>query len=68
MKAILQSEISDADRFTIQALNLGLLMDSARHYLMGVDPRKTPPEQIIADTLEKLGFGRNGLESNFMTA
>lgn len=59
--------ISDADRFTIQALKMGQLMDDARHYLMGVNPNDVDPEQLIADTLEKLGFGRNGMESNFMT-
>lgn len=54
-------------RFQVQSLKLGLLMDEARHYLMGVDPNKTSGEDIISNTLDKLGFGKNGLESNFWT-
>lgn len=59
-----QAIVSDA--FTIQALKMGLLMDETRNYLMSVDTKKVTAEQIIPNTLEKLGFGRNGLESNFL--
>lgn len=56
-----------SDRFMIQALNLGLLMDEARHYLMSIDLKSISTEQMKGYILEKLGFGRNGLESNFLT-
>lgn len=53
------------DMFMEQALKCGILMDEARHYLMSV-PLTTPEiTKIVEDTLEKLGFGRNGYGSNF---
>lgn len=36
-------------------------LEDGRHYLMGVDPTKLTAE----DALEALGFGKNGLKSNF---
>lgn len=54
------------DRFQVQSLRLGLLMDDTRHYLMGVDSG-TPVTEIVETSLDKLGFGKNGLQSNFMT-
>lgn len=58
---------ADFERFQMQALKLGLLIDEARHYLMGVDPKETSVQEVVENTLEKLGFGKNGLQSNFLT-
>jgi hypothetical protein len=53
------------DKFTMQSLKCGILMDAARHYLMSVQTDKVSAEEVVENTLEKLGFGKNGLESNF---
>lgn len=63
---LIEKKPTDFERFQIQALKLGLLMDDARHYLMGVQSNASTTE-VVENTLEKLGFGKNGLESNFFT-
>lgn len=54
-----------SDKFVEQALKIGLLVDDAKHYLMQVDPNNNTVKDVVENTLEKLGFGKNGLESNF---
>lgn len=60
-----KGEENYSDKFAEQALKIGLLVDDARHYLMQVNPNDTTVKEVVENTLEKLGFGKNGLESNF---
>lgn len=54
------------DKFVEQALKLGVLIDDARAYLMTVKFENDQIRTIVETTLEKLGFGKTGVESNFL--